>query len=248
VGLLGLVILLVSGLTYTVGGMFARQALTPAEEAMLRLEQFTQDASHELRTPLAAVSSSLDLALRTGDHEVNILAAKHELARSSDLVERLLELARLDRTALRLETVDVSALVAEEAAAIEEAAASRGLQLDTRMSPAVRITGDGMLLHRVVANLLANAVKYSAEDKPVVVTVERKGISVTNWGSTLSEADLPHVFDAFYQADASRSGDGLGLGLAIVRKIADIHGWDVRVRSDEQDGTTFTIDFAGRHR
>ena len=98
--LFGIVAIVVTLLTFVFGLVFARRSLAPAEAMFVRLRQFTHDASHELRTPLAAIGSSLDLALKTGDYEREIRAAKSELKQGSRLIERLLQLAELDELAL----------------------------------------------------------------------------------------------------------------------------------------------------
>ncbi len=98
--LFGIVSVIVTSLTFLFGLVFAKRSLAPAEAMFGRLRQFTHDASHELRTPLAAVNSSLDLAMRTGDYVEEIRAAKRELQQGSRLVERLLQLAELDELAL----------------------------------------------------------------------------------------------------------------------------------------------------
>ena len=100
--------LIITSLTFLFGLVFAKRSLAPAESMLGRLRQFTHDASHELRTPLAAVNSSLDLALRTGDYAEEIRAAKRELQQGSRLIERLLQLAELDELALAPEPVDLS--------------------------------------------------------------------------------------------------------------------------------------------
>ena len=107
-----LFITLIMGIvTYLLGLAFSRQTLRPVHESQERLEQFTQDASHELRTPLASISSSLDVAMKTGDYEEGIVAAKSQVKYASLLVERLLEVAQLDRAKIDLGWVDFTALV-----------------------------------------------------------------------------------------------------------------------------------------
>ena len=238
-------------ITYFLGLAFSRRTLRPVHESQERLEQFTQDASHELRTPLAAISSSLDVALKTGDYEEGITAAKSQVKYASLLVERLLEVARLDRTKVDLELVDLTSLVAAVASQQAEACREHGLALTTSLADGVTVEGDAVLVRQLAGNLVENAVKFNAPGGTVDIVLTAELLRVVNSGGAIAPEDLPHVFEPFYQADGSRSGRGFGLGLAIVKKIATLHGWHIDVASAPEQGTTFTVAFgaaAPRHR
>ncbi len=236
----------VSALTFAVGQFFAWKSLRPAEDAMQRLEQFTQDASHELRTPLAALSSSLDLALRNQKYREGIESAKEDLKEVSVLVERLLELARLDKLVLATEAVDATALVEGVVAKHGDAAKAKGVKLVAEVSPGVTLRSDPALLKHLLVNLLLNAVKFSKPEGGVVtVRLTQEFLSVSDTGIGIPQADLERIFDRFYQVESSRSNDGYGLGLALVKRITDLHGWTVDVRSAPDAGTEFMVRFAG---
>ena len=232
-------------ITYFLGLAFSRRTLRPVHESQERLEQFTQDASHELRTPLAAISSSLDVALKTGDYEEGITAAKSQVKYASLLVERLLEVARLDRTKVDLELVDLTSLVAAVASQQAEACREHGLVLTTSLAEGVTAEGDALLVRQLVSNLVENAVKFNAPGGTVDIVLTAELLRVVNSGGTIAPEDLPHVFEPFYQADDSRSGRGFGLGLAIVKKIATLHGWRIDAASAPEQGTTFVVAFGG---
>ncbi len=231
----------ISGLTYLVGLFFARRSLRPAEQMMQRLEQFTQDASHELRTPLTAVSTSLDLALLSADNHAEIRAAKDGLKEMSLLVERLLELARLDAFAFRSESVDLAAIVRDVVEKQRLPAEKKGVSLVLRDEPVI-VQGDAALLRQVVMNLVGNAVKFTNKGS-VTVELSREALVVRDTGRGISPQALPHVFDRFYQEDTSRdrTQKGLGLGLALVKRIVDLHGWSIDVESEGGKGTVFTL-------
>jgi signal transduction histidine kinase len=234
----------VTSLTFLFGLVFAKRSLTPAEAMLARLRQFTHDASHELRTPLAAVNSSLDLALRTGDYAEEIRAAKRELQQGSRLVERLLQLAELDELALTPEPVDLSALVRDEVAQHQGAAADAGVELVSEIVGGLIVHCDESLVRQLLDNLLANAMKFTQPGGVVCVHLGSAHLSVHDTGVGIPAASIPHVFERFYQAETSRSGEGSGLGLAIVARIVETHGWTIRVDSREGKGTEFTVDFS----
>lgn len=232
----------ISALTYFVGLLFARRSLRPAAETMQRLEQFTQDASHELRTPLAMLSSSLDLALKTKEYEAGIVSAKDDLKRIASLVERLLELARLDTFALERRSIDLSALAADCALRHRPLAEQKKVAIETEIAPGIHVRGDETLLRQAISNLIANAVKFNASGGKVRIVLKKGSLAVHDTGVGIAPEALPHIFDRFYQADASRAGNnGFGLGLALVKRILDLHGWSVIARSTIGKGTVFTI-------
>jgi signal transduction histidine kinase len=235
---------IVTSLTFLFGLVFAKRSLTPAEAMLGRLRQFTHDASHELRTPLAAVNSSLDLALRTGDYAEEIRAAKRELQQGSRLVERLLQLAELDELALTPGPVDVSALVRDEVAQHQGAAADAGVELRSEVIDGLVVHCDESLVRQLLDNLLANAMKFTPAGGVVSVGLAAARLSVRDTGVGIPAASIPYVFERFYQAETSRSGEGSGLGLAIVARIVETHGWTIHVDSREGKGTVFIVDFS----
>lgn len=239
-----LVSVLITVVTYRVGKLFAHTSLRPAEESMRQLEQFTQDASHELRTPLTALSSSLDLALKTGRHKEGIESAKEDLHRTADLLERLLQIARLGTAGVERAAVDLSALVHSAAERFVPLAKERNIGIATDIEPGIVVRGDEALLRQVVANLLQNAIKFSKpEGGRIAVALTKDRLRIEDAGIGIRADALPRIFDRFYQEDASRSHGGHGLGLALVRRIVEMHGWTVNVQSKEGEGTAFVLRF-----
>ncbi len=242
-----LVSIAISVLTYAVGRAFAWRSLKPAEQAMRQLEQFTQDASHELRTPLTALSSSLDLALKTKQYREGIESAKEDLHQVSALLERLLQIARLGELAVERAPVDVSAVVAQAVERFRPLAMEHRVMLKDAVMPGVTLQADESLIRQVLTNLLGNAVKFSKpEGGTVTVTLTHDALSVADEGIGIAAKELPHIFNRFYQADASRSEQGFGLGLALAKRIVELHGWSIGVKSTQGKGAAFTIRFSAR--
>lgn len=238
-----LVSMLISALTYLVGLLFSRRSLRPAEQMMERLEQFTQDASHELRTPLAVLNSSLDVALRSKNYKEGIESAKEDVREITRLIERLLELAQLDRFALRKDRIDLSALTQETVEKFRVLAREKSITLTVHAAPNIVATADALLIRQVLSNLLTNAIKFTPAGGTIDVTITKKKLGIRDTGIGMRPEDLPHLFDRFFQADDSRSHGGFGLGLALVKRILDLHEWMIDVQSTEGKGTTFTISF-----
>jgi signal transduction histidine kinase len=243
--LFGIVAIVVTLLTFVFGLVFARRSLAPAEAMFVRLRQFTHDASHELRTPLAAIGSSLDLALKTGDYELEIRAAKNELKQGSLLIERLLQLAELDQLALSPAPVDMSALVAAEFEQHRKAAAVAGIEFTSTVAKGLIVDCDEGLVRQLIDNLLANALKFTGPGGTIHLGLSRADLSVTDTGVGIPAGALPHIFERFYRAEHSSEEEGSGLGLAIVARIVEAHGWTIRVESSEGKGSTFIVAFPG---
>ncbi len=232
----------ISALTFIVGLFFARRSLRPAEQMVERLEQFTQDASHELRTPLAALSSSLDLALKNKKYQEGIVSAKQDLKEVSTLVERLLELARLDKFVIESAPVDFSQLTEETVAKYRPLASEKNVALMTHIASNIRVKGDESLLRQIIGNLLSNAIRFSKhEGGTVTVRLTKHTLTVEDTGIGIAKKSLPHIFNRFYQAESSRAKDGYGLGLALVKRIVDLHGWTIGAESEEGKGATFRV-------
>ncbi|MFZ2414173.1 MAG: HAMP domain-containing sensor histidine kinase [Candidatus Cryosericum sp.] len=239
--------LIMSILAYVFGLSFSRHTLRPIHESQERLEQFTQDASHELRTPLASISSSLDVAMKTGEYEQGFMAAKGQVKYASLLVERLLEVAQLDRVKVDLGPIDMTALVCSVASQNAESCKEHEVTMRTSIEEDVVVEGDGLLLHQLVSNLIENAVKFNAPGGAVGVTLTNKALTVRNTGGFISPDDLLHVFEPFYQADTSHAQRGFGLGLAIVKKTVGLHGWRLNASSSAEAGTEFVVEFTPSH-
>lgn len=233
----------ISLLTYIVGLFFARTSLKPADRMMQNLEQFTQDASHELRTPLAMLNSSLDLALKNQQYKEGIVSAKEDVKHVSMLVEKLLDLARLDAFTLQRDEVDLTGLVTQTLEKYQNLAAEKGVTIKTLLADNVRVDGDAALIRQIIGNLLSNAIKFNKPKGIIEVKLQKKSLSISDTGVGIDPQDLPKVFNRFYQGDTSRAKEGFGLGLSIVKRIVEIHRWTIDVRSTKGKNTIFTITF-----
>jgi two-component system sensor histidine kinase MprB len=208
------------------------EMLAALEESVGAQRRLVADASHELRTPLTAVRTNIDL-LREGklpaeEAQRALEEAGIELDALTTLLSDLVELARGEERKLRLEDVQLDDLVASAV----ERAKSRAPQMTfvTALSP-TQVQADQVLLERAVLNLLDNAVKWSPPGGPIEVTVRAGEVVVTDHGPGVADLDVPHVFDRFYRAAAARSKPGAGLGLAIVREAATMHGGTATVEN-----------------
>ncbi len=225
-----------------------------------RLEEMRRDfvanVSHELRTPLAAIRASVETLLdgalsdpKFGRQFTEVI--KRHTNRLEDIVEDLLELARLESgaiTAASPENLRAAGLVESCLNAVSELAAARGVMLDSGLSDDTLVfPGDRRQLENAVVNLLENAVKYTEPGGRVELKVFQDSgqvhIAVRDTGIGIPQEHLPRIFERFYRVDKNRSREmgGTGLGLAIVKHVAQVHHGRVTVDSMPGKGSTFEL-------
>jgi two-component system heavy metal sensor histidine kinase CusS len=231
------------------------QMLSRLEAGFGQLSRFSEDLAHEMRTPLGNLTGQTQQALshpRTIDQYQNLLASnQEEYERLARMVDNMLFLARSEQPSaiVRRSSIDLHDLAEQLCDYFEGLAEERGMHLNNHAQGMISANPD--LLRRALANLIANALRYGAAGTPVLIDCMLRGgqveISVCNQGRPISPEHMPHLFERFYRCDASRNqpGDSGGLGLAIVRSIAQLHGGSVSVRSDP-DETRFTLIFPDR--
>jgi len=223
----------------------ARRTLRPIEEAHEAQSRFTSDASHELRTPLAAMKAEIEVTLRSGTittQEARELLESNleEVNKLIALSEMLLNMSRLDYDRLDKKSIDMPALLDE----VLKAFPRKRFDVTARKK-AVAI-GDKAAFSELMTILIENAIKYSPEKSKITIRIFEKmgrfGFEISNKG-TISAKDLEHVFERFYRGDLSRtlsSENGYGLGLALAKKIVEIHAGDIHV-STKGERVTFTV-------
>lgn len=214
-----------------------------------RQRQLVADAGHELRTPLTSLRTNLDL-LAQADATTGLSAANRtellsdvraQINEMTTLIGDLVELARDQPVAPTVEPVELTAILGQAVARVRRRA---DVEFDVRTSP-WWVTGDAAALERAITNLLDNAAKWSPAGETVTVTLVGGTLMVADRGPGISPTDLPHVFERFYRSAESRSMTGSGLGLSIVRTVAERHGGIVRAGTGPGGGAAFWFSLPG---
>jgi two-component system sensor histidine kinase QseC len=228
------------------------RTLERMRETLAFERRFTSDAAHELRTPLAAIRANTQVmqGARTPEEfttaSVNLLAS---VDRSGRLIEQLLALARVDASASlpqRFEVVDLAPLVHAQIAEHERFAARRRVEIEASTEPA-RVRGDRELLGVLLRNLVDNAIRYSRPDTRVVISCDTLAdgveLAINDEGVGVLPEERARIFERFYRASGTHDY-GSGLGLSIVKRIADLHGASITVSTGAgQRGSCFTLWF-----
>ena len=229
------------------------------EDAFRRQRQFTADASHELRTPLTVIKGQIDVSLQKArqpdDYRQVLRSVNAEVDRLIRLSGSLLTLSRADagQIPLTLEEVDLGDVVTGVVEHVRAPAGDKGVELRLDQAPSLKIRADQDLLIQLLLNLVENSVKYTNAEGRVTVGWRRNGsrvdLSVQDTGIGISGEHLPRIFDRFYRVDTARSRaeGGVGLGLAISRWIAEVHGGSIDVESTPGEGSTFTVSLPIQH-
>ena len=233
----------------------AQAAQKEAEQANRLKDEFLATASHELRTPLTAVVGWARL-LRTGkldaeNSERALEAIERNATLQTKLIDDLLDVSRIITGKLSLDrrAIEMAHVVSDAVNTVRPAADAKNITIETSFDAnAEPVLGDANRLQQVVWNLLSNAVKFTPKNGRIEVALLRLDsqieISVRDSGEGISSDFLPYVFDRFRQADGktTRSHSGLGLGLAIVRQLVELHGGTVYAHSDGPGrGAMFTL-------
>jgi len=237
-------------LAETFNSMLAR-----LEDSFNRIRQFSADASHELRTPLAILKGETEVALRWGKDSEELRQTLHsnleEIDRMGRIIEDLLLLAKSEAGELRLDVREFSLgdLLQDIYLQGKTLGEPKNIDISLRLqiTEDIRLRGDQFQLHRLMLNLVNNAIKYTAENGKVEIrlTVEdaEAVLAVADNGIGIAAEHIPHLFERFYRVDEARnrSVGGTGLGLAIVKSIAEAHEGRVEIESIPGRGSLFTV-------
>ena len=229
------------------------------EASLVQQRQFMADASHELRTPVATARTAASVSLQQSNRDEReyrdaLAIIEQQTARLSRIVEDMFTLARADagNYPVRRVSMYLDEVVEDVVRAARVLAATKEVAIEFEAAASASFTGDEDLIRRLVVNLLDNAVRHAPPGTAVRAELARANgayaISISDRGPGISEEMRAHIFERFYRGDPSRarSDGGAGLGLALARWIARVHGGDVVLARSSVDGTTFTAHLPDR--
>jgi two-component system phosphate regulon sensor histidine kinase PhoR len=235
------------------GALVLLQDLTQLRSLQTMRRELVGNISHDFRTPLSGIKAMAE-TLRDGainEPEVArdfLSRIETEVDRLTQMVAELTELSRIEtgRTELKRAPVDINALVEEVTAQLKPQAERQNLTLETHLAEGLpEVPADRERLRQVLVNLVHNAVKFNRPGGSIrATTLAGDGsvsVEIADTGQGIPRNDLPRIFERFYKADRSRSGQGSGMGLAIAKHIIEAHGGRIQASSVEGEGATFTF-------
>lgn len=240
-------------LVFLISLLLAKRAARPMEDAIRMERQFVADISHDLKTPITVILANNSILKLNPDAKVS---EQEQWLESTDtaaknmmtLVNEMLTLSALESTERKAEktAVDLSEAAEKSVLQMESLTYDRGVILESDIDPGITILANREYTERICNGLIENAIKYEPVGGRVTVTLKRNRktatLTVRNSGSVIAEEDLPHIFERFYRGDKARtSQDGHGLGLPIIRQMAESFGAEIRAVSSPEDGTAFLV-------
>jgi heavy metal sensor kinase len=229
------------------------ELLQRLQDSFEMLKRFTADASHELRTPLSSIRSVGEVALQRmhtpTEYRDTIGSMLEEAARLTEMVDGLLSISRADagQVVLHRTTFSALGLAKEVVALLGLLAEEKGQQIRLTGDPELCVNADRGVLHRGLANIVENAIKYGPGTSQISILVARTGnyvdISVEDSGETIQEDLQEKIFERFFRIDASRSrqAGGTGLGLAIAKWAIEVNGGSVNLQPGQHGGNLFLV-------
>lgn len=235
------------------GALLTLHDLTRFHQVETTRKEFVSNVSHELRSPLASVKAMVETleggALEEEETARDFVARIHrEVDRMSEMINDLLALSGLESgtRAFDLTAIDLGLVVHDVVDQFHKRAEVKHVDLRIDLPQEnISVKGDSERLRQVLVNLLDNAIKFTLEGGEVTVSIALAPgfaeVSIADTGVGIPEEHQPHIFERFYKVDRARSEEGTGLGLAIVKHIVQAHGGEVRVDTEEGNGSTFTF-------
>ena len=235
---------------YWLSLLLARRTLAPIERAMRAQVQFVSDASHELRTPLTALMTTNEVALRKktlDEKKVRAVFQRNidEVEKLRKLTDNLLQLTQVDNQQIEKQAVYMAELIRDIVDRYQPVADKKQVALDMQVVSVTHVVAV-VAVTQILGTLIDNAIKYSPLGSTVVIRLDGQTLSVVDQGIGIAKQNQAKVFDRFYRSDEARTrghGSGYGLGLAIARAVADKNGYQLSVKSELGQGSTFSLHF-----
>ena len=235
----------------------ASMALAPVEKAWEQQKQFIADASHDLKTPLTVILANNNIISSHQNETVEsqmkwIESTNEEAKRMSDLVNKMLELAKSEATKeeLKFGEVNLSEVVENSILQFEVVAFEKNVMMESGIQPDIVVKTHAPTFSKVLEILFDNAIKYSDESGKINIALYQSSkkvyFTINNKGEYIKPDEISHVFERFYRTNKERKVGGHGLGLSLAKKKCDMLGCKLSVKSNEEDGTTFTITLKAR--
>ena len=235
--------ILFSLILYFIGFKFVNKAFVPVEENMKDMTNFIHNAGHELKTPISVIDSNIQLIDDIKEYDAEMTKElKWEVIRLNSIIDSLIKLSNLwiEKESEKInikETVDF--VLKEFSFKISE----KNIKFKVNISDTEFIKVNKDYFYMFVSNLIGNAIKYNLDNGSIDISYSDKELLIKDSGIWIDKKDIGKIFDRFFKSDDSRSTDGFGIGLSLVKKISDIYNWKIHVESEKWNWTSFIVKF-----
>jgi len=225
--------------------------LDKLDDSFSKIKRFSNDVSHELKTPLTIIRGEIELGLRkerTNEEYKKILESTLEETKSlQELINSLLFLSKSNKKEIEQQfiNVELDEIISEVIAINKKLIETKNIKFYFHNFENIQVQGQPLLLKILIGNIIQNSLKYSHKNTVIDISLKNTQLIIRDYGIGIKEKDLKNIFDRFYRVDDARSGTGYGLGLSIVKSIANIHNFTINVQSKYEEYTQFTINFKG---
>lgn len=232
-------------------GIFRNELIEKLNESFIQIKEFNSNASHQLRTPLASMKVQIDVTLQktreVQEYKNVLVSISEEITSQQKLINNLLLLTRMrdDTIKERFKEISIDVILLDVVGEYMIIANQKHITLEIESLDELRIKGDKTLISILITNLIDNAIKYTPSGKTVRFNLDGRVLSISDEGIGIEQEILPSIFDRFFQVDNSKikGVKGFGLGLPMVKKIADLHKASIYIQSKIGIGTTFSVKF-----
>jgi len=231
--------------------IFKYELVNKLNKSYKKIENFTSNASHQIKTPLTAIRLQIYLALKKHkeiqEYKETLLSIDKEISFLQEMIKNLLLLTRIQDMNLRKKftTVEIDTVLLEVFEELSIIAKNKGVVLDISKMDSLEVKGEPTLLKILISNLIDNAIKFTPKDKKITISLSKKELMIQDEGIGIAEDQLSKIFDKFYRATTpgKENTPGYGLGLSMVKQIAQIHRAKINIESKPQNGTKISILF-----
>lgn len=214
-----------------------------------KIKRFSNDASHELKTPLTIIRGSVEIGLRkerTKDEYKKILNnTLNQTILLQELIDSLLFLSNTNNKQIKATflNVEIDEIITNTVNQNKQLMNEKKIEIKFLLFENVILKGQPLLLQMLISNIIQNSIKYSHRNSFIEISLNKDNIIIKDYGIGIKQKDISNIFDRFYRVEESRTNKGYGLGLSIVKQIADLHNFKINIESKYKQSTTFTINF-----
>ena len=221
--------------------------LDKLDDSFSKIKRFSNDVSHELKTPLTIIRGEIELGLRkdrTNNEYKGILnSTLEETILLQELVNSLLFLSKANNKEMqsKFESIELDEIITDVISQNKKLIKEKDIKFEFIKFDSVSCQGHPLLLRILVDNIIQNSIKYSHKNSKIEIYLDKDILKIKDYGIGIQNDDMKNIFDRFYRVDKSRGRGGYGLGLSIVKSIADTHNFNIDVQSEYNKYTQFTV-------